>query len=143
MNLGPPLVTNTQSTKLVQPGDRALDHPARFAQAAPMLGAAAGNLGVDAAFFQRVAMRLRVVAPVGLNEVGFAARMPEPSGNRRYRLYQGQQLGDVVAVGLGQDHRKGKALGVREEVVFRARTAAIGWVRSSFFPAPTARIEEE
>ena len=143
MNLGLPFVADAQPAKLMQPGDRALDHPAGAAKAAPMLGVAARNLGGDAAGGQARAMGIGVVAAVGLHAVGFALRCPRFAGDGRDRLHERQQLGDVVAVGLGQDHRKGKALGVREEVVFRAGFTAIGRVRSSFFPAPTARIEEE
>jgi hypothetical protein len=48
-------------------------------------------------------------------------------------------LGDIVHVGRGQvgDQRNPVALG--DDVVFRAFLAAIGWVRSSFFPPRSAR----
>src|SRR4030095_13466538 len=52
------------------------------------------------------------------------------------------QLRDIVAIGFGENQRKRDTLRVCEEVVLAAWTTAIGWVRSTFFPAPTARMEE-
>ena len=143
MNFGSAFITDAKAPKLVQPRNRAFHDPARFAEAAAVLGVAARDLGRDAACGQGMAVRIGIVSPVGLNEGGFRARTSRLSGDRRHGLDQRQKLRDVVSVGLREDDAQRNALGIREEVVFRARTAAIGWVRSSFFPAPTARMEEE
>src|SRR5487761_811047 len=42
--------------------------------------------------------------------------------------------GNIVGVRLGENDAQRNALRSAEEVVLRARLAAIGWVRSSFFP---------
>jgi hypothetical protein len=43
-------------------------------------------------------------------------------------------VGDVVDVGGGHLRDEGDATRIGDEVVFGALLAAIGWVRSSFFP---------
>jgi hypothetical protein len=126
----------------MQPRDCALDDPASLAQTAAVLGSAPSNLRTDSLSPQGSAMRLRVVGTIGLNEFGFALGATALATNGRDRPNQGQQLGDVVAVGLGQDDRQRNTLRIRKDVVFRTGTTAIGWVRSRFFPAPRARMEE-
>ena len=82
-----------------------------------------------------------VVAAVSLNEVGFAPRTSRLAADGRDGLEQWQQLGDVVAVGLGEQDAQRNALRVGEKVVFRARFTAIKLGSVQFSPAPTARIE--
>jgi len=139
---GQALIAHTQASELMQPCDGALDHPSGFTQATAVRGAAPGDLGTDTLTCQQSAQRVGVVGTIRLNQCGLAARRAAHTGHGRNRRDQRQQLRDVVAVGASQDQRKGNALGVGEEVVLAARTTAIGWVRSTFFPAPTARMEE-
>lgn len=47
-----------------------------------------------------------VVAQVGEQRVGLAARTAHPAADRRNRIEQGQQLGDIVAVAAGQQDRE-------------------------------------
>ncbi len=142
MNVGAAFVANAQASELMQPSDGALHHPTGHAQATAVLGVAASNLGANAAGGQRPAVRLGVIAAVGLDHIGTVTRRARFTGDRRNAVDQGQQLRNIVAVGLGENDRQGNALGIREEMVFRARFTAIGWVRSSFFPPWTARTEE-
>lgn len=88
----------------------------------------------DASPRELVPMRLRIIPAVPLDQARFARRAPRPSTQRRNGIDQGQQLGDVVPVGGGQSDDERDPLRVREEMVFAPRLAAIGWVRSSFFP---------
>ena len=83
-------------------------------------------------------MRLRVVSPVPLHQVGRGDRPPRPPTHRRNAVDQLQQLGDVVPVGGRQARDERDAVGGREAVGFAARFTAIGWVRSSFSPAHRA-----
>jgi hypothetical protein len=136
------LESHAQSSELMQPGDSALDHPTGFAQATAMCGASTGNLSVDPPLSEQCAQGVRIVGTIGLNERGFVLECTAQTANRRDCFHQGHELGDVVTVGARQNHRKRDTLGVREEVVLAARTTAIGWVRSTFFPAPTARMAE-
>jgi len=142
MNSGKSFVSDSEATKPMQPSDGALNYPSGLAQAAAVFGSAPCNLRLDAPSLERCAMGVRVVTTICLDEVGFASRTSRLSRDRRNRLDQRQQLRDVVAIGLGQNDRERNAFRVREDVVLRTGTTAIGWVRSRFFPAPRARIEE-
>ncbi len=126
----------------MQPCDGSFHDPTSFAQAAAMFGSASRDLRLDTSGFERCPMRVRVVAAVALKELGLALGSAALASDGRNGIDQGQQLRHVVAIGLGQDYRKGNALRVGEQVVLRAGTTAIGWVRSRFFPAPRARMEE-
>jgi hypothetical protein len=61
-------------------------------------GATAGDGRHDPAA-DLVAVDLMVVATVGKNGVGSAARTARPAANRRNRVKQGQQPGDVTRGG--------------------------------------------
>lgn len=123
MNRRSSFVANAQAAELMKPGDGALDHPARLAQASAMRRAACGQFGVDATRLQSISMRLRVVTVITLH----AFRLVQwPAGflrQMRDRLDQRQQLRDVVAVGLGQDGAQRNALRVDAEVVLAVRQA--------------------
>ena len=86
-------------------------------------------------------MRLRIIAAVTLNQIGFAPRAAGASAQWRNRVDQWQQLGDVVPIGAGEDGGQRDPAGFSENVVLRPRLTAIGWVRSSFFPPRSARTE--
>ena len=134
VDIRPAFVTHPQPAELMQPGDGALDHPAGRAQTAAVFRIASRDMRADATDSERPPVGLRVIASVCLNQRGFASRPAPLSCNRRDALDQGQQLGHVMPVGFGEDHGQRNALGIGEEVVFRARLTAIGWVQSSFFP---------
>src|SRR5713226_2123155 len=142
VNVGQPFVSNSESAKPMQPSDGALHHPAGLAQAAAVRGPAPCDLGLDTQGQERRTMRVGIVSTVSLHQLGLSPRSTALASNGRDGLNQRQQLGHVVAIGLGQNDRERNALRVDEEVMLRAGTTAIGWVRSSFFPAPRARIEE-
>ncbi len=80
----------------MQPGN--LHNPAVGAQSGAVEGAATGDRGHDAAGADLVAVDVVVVAAVGEQRVRFPARMTNPAADRRDRVEQGQELGDVVAV---------------------------------------------
>jgi hypothetical protein len=141
VNAGPTFVAQVEAAKPMQPRQRAFHNPPRATEPAAMRRAALRELGIDPAAMQRVAVRLRIVAPVALNQRRFARGATRTAAERRNRVDQRQQLGDVVAVGGGQDRRQRDASRLGENVVFRPRLTAIGWVRSSFFPPRSARTE--
>ena len=68
MNARTPFVTQIESTKSMEPGQRALDDPARAPQSAAVRAAAFRQLAGDPAPLEFVAMRLRVVPAVALHE---------------------------------------------------------------------------
>ena len=141
MNASATFVAHIESSKSVKPRQRALNDPACAAQAAAVRRPSLRELGGDPAAMQRVTMRLRIVAAVALNQRRFAHRATRSAAEGRNRVDQRQQLGDVVPVGRRQHRRQRDAVGLGENVVFRPRLTAIGWVRSSFFPPRSARTE--
>ena len=71
MNTGPTFVAHIEAAKPMEPGQRAFHDPPRATEPTPMGRAALGELGVDPAAMQRVAMRLRIV--VGSSRVDLQA----------------------------------------------------------------------
>ena len=141
MNTGPTFVAHIEPAKSMQPRQRTFHDPARAAQAAAMGRPALGELRVDPPVMQGVTVGLRIVAPVALDQVGFAAGPTWTATQRRNGVDQRQQLRDVVPVGAREQRRQRDPACLGENVVLRPRLTAIGWVRSSFFPPRSARME--
>ncbi len=118
MNLGETFVANTQSAVLVQPGKGPLHDPTKHAQATAVFSPSPGQQWLDAPTAQQPPMRLGVVGSVSLDFIGTAPRMTPLPPDGRDGIHQGQQLGDVVAVGAGQLPGQGDAVALDEEVVF-------------------------
>ena len=78
-------------------------------------------------------MWLRIVATVALQDVG-------PSNGGQVRD-QGVEVGDVVDVRDRDMRHQRHPARIGHDVVFGPRLAAIGWVRSSFFPPRIARTD--
>src|SRR5260370_33735520 len=121
--------------------DRHIDDPPHDAEAAAMGRAAAREDRHDTWREQPIAMRLRIVAAIALEDAGAAARTPAPAADRGERGDERVQLRNVVDVGGGYLRDERDAARIGDEVMFRTRLAAIGWVRSSFFPPRTARTD--
>ncbi len=143
MNVGSTLEANAKTTKIVQPCMRTLDYPAEFAESAAVFRTAPSDHRFDIARTKPLAMRLRVVSTICVDDFGLAKRSTAYAANRRDRVDERQQLGNVVAIRASQDGTDGDASGIDEDVMLRARSRAIGGVRASFSPAPTARTEDE
>ncbi len=73
------------------------NHPAKFAETAAMFGAALRNDRLDAAFAQSLTMRVGIVAPISIDDLGLLKRPAACTADRRNRVDERQQLGDVVA----------------------------------------------
>jgi hypothetical protein len=141
VNTGPTFVAQVETAKTMEPGQRAFHDPPRAPKPTAMGRAALGELAIDAAAMQRVAMRLRIVASVALNQSRLVNGATGTAPEGWNRVDQRQQLGDVVAVGARQQRGQRDAVRIGENVVLRPRLTAIGWVRSSFFPPRNARTE--
>jgi len=123
-------IANGEATKPVEPGERALDDPAEHAKAAAVGRAATAEDRNNAAGGEAITMWLRIAATVALQDVG----PPAASANGGQVRDQGVEVGDVVDVrGRDMRHQRHPAR-IGHDVVFGPRLAAIGWVRSSFFP---------
>src|ERR1700730_13525904 len=93
----------------------------------------------DSALTQFGAVPLRIVSAVALQRTGFATGWAGTAADGRHRVDEVEQLGDVVPVRGGQPCDERNPLGVGKNMMFRPGLAAIGRVRSSFFPPRSAR----
>ena len=133
---------DSESAKLMQPGKGTLDDPASLTQTAAVLSASTSDLRLDTPASETSTQAIGVVGSIGLESTGFAPRSASLAADTRDGLQQRLGLCHIMSVGLSQNGRKRDTLCVREDVVLAARTTAIGWVRSTFFPAPTERMDE-
>jgi hypothetical protein len=125
MDVGAVLVAGAQPFEGVQPGEAALDHPAAAAEPRAVGDSAAGDARGDAPGAQLAAVGVVVVAAVGEQLSRPTAGAATPAADRRHRVDQRDQLGDVVAVAAGQADRQRDASGVDDQVVLGAGPAAI------------------
>jgi len=143
MNIVSTVEARAQASHLMQPANRALNNPARFPQAASVLGVSTRQNRLNTALTQLFTMRFRVVGAVALNTVGTPARPARLAGNGGNGFHQGKQLRDVVRVSAGQRGREGYAVGVGDHMMFAAGFAAICGIGARFFPPCTARTDDE
>ncbi|MGF6666194.1 hypothetical protein QF000_007927 [Paraburkholderia atlantica] len=143
MNVGAPIEADTETTEVVKPRMRTFNNPAEFAQTTAVFRAAPGDYRLDAALAQPLTMRLGVVATVRIDDLRLLKRPTAYAANGWNSVNERQQLGDVITVRCGQDCADGNAIGIYENVVLGTGSRAIGGVRTSFSPAPTARTDDE
>ena len=141
MNAGPAFKPDAQTAELMQPRKRSFNHPAIHAQTTAVFSVAPRNPRLNAAFTQRVAMGLRVVAAVGVDLIRSPTRPTAFAPHRRNSIHHRQQLCDIVCVGTGQRNSEWNALRICDDVVFAARFGAIGRIWTGAFAPKTARTE--
>lgn len=124
--------SNAQTPEVMQPGVGSFDDPAGFAKTAAMRHAASRDLGGDTGGVQGLTVLVMVVATIGLDQARLGERPAALAADRRNSLDERQELGDVVTVGAGQDHRERDALRFGDEMVLGAGASAIGGIRSCF-----------
>ena len=119
MDLGTTLIADAQATEVMQVGEAAFHDPALTAETGAVRSAPAGDQRPDATPTQKTTVAVVVVAAVGQETIGLAARSttPTPDGAGMQGVQQRHELGDVVAVAAGQRDRQGDARGVDQEVV--------------------------
>jgi len=134
-------VPNGEPSIPMEPSDGAFDDPARAAEMAAVRGMTTRDQRLDAAREQGLAQAPGVIGAIALHDRDATAGTPGAAAQRRNGIHQGQQGRTVDTVGSGQDRDERDAVRFGEDVMFRTRLAAIGWVRSSFFPPRNARSE--
>lgn len=120
MDVGPALVTDTQPTVLVQPGDRAFDDPALGSEPGAMAAPLPRDLCLDAAAAQFAAALARVVGAVAVESLRSAPWPAAASTHRRDRVHKRDQLRDVVAVAAGERGDERSAAAAGDQVVLGA-----------------------
>jgi len=134
------LKANSQATELVKPTVRALDDPAKDAEAATVFCVPLGQHGLNVTTSQTFPMRLGIIRPIALNP----PRTPPPAALGAYlgnRIDQGNQLRYVVGVGARERGCQRDAVGVAEHMMLRARFAAIRGIWAGLRPPKTARTD--
>lgn len=101
MHLVAAVVADEQSLVVVEPGEGALNDPARAAEAGAVPGLATSDLRFDAAGAQLAAVLVVVVAAVGGDAIGSLAWSADLAAHRRDALDERDELGDVIAVAAG------------------------------------------
>jgi len=139
MNFCAPFVTDAQAAELMQPTERAFDHPAGFAQAAAMRPAGARQSPGDSQRAQPTMMRAAAISPIALHYLGPLTRATDLAAQGRDRQHQGLQLTAVMHIGGGDLTAQGYALGIGAKMMFAARFAAVRRVWSRLKPPKTAR----
>ncbi len=130
MELRPAFIADRQSPVPVQPGQRPLDHPAVATQPLTRLDAFAGDPDLDVPPVQEATAARDIVGLVGM-ELGRAfSALAGGLPDRGHGVDQRVEDGAVVPVGAAQPGGQRNPLTVADYMVFRARLAAIGRVRS-------------
>jgi len=142
MDVGATFVANPETVELMEPGNRAFDDPASFTQSTAMFGVSTSQLGCHAATAELVAVRLRIVTAIALDEPGPLTWPTGLAADRRNRFHQGQKLGYVVGIRAGKRRGQGNARRIRNDMVLAPRFAPIGRIRPGFCPPSTARTLE-
>lgn len=141
MHTSPSFVSHGEAAISMQPSQGPLHHPARPAQAAAVRRAALGQQRANPPTTEFVPVPLGIVAPIALHDPRPAPRRARTPAEGRNRVDQRQQLRDVMPVRRCQDRDERDAARVCDHVVLATGLAAIGGVRSSFFPPRNARRE--
>ncbi len=142
MDVVPLLVTNTEPSERMQPGEASFHHPTGFSQPATVLTSLPANERLHPPQTQGHPMRLGVISGVSLQNLESPAGPTPFASNRRNGVHQRKQLVYAVPVRLRDADRKGYPRSVHEEVVFGAFFRSIRRVRPRFGPPRTAPTEE-
>ena len=102
MDVGAQFVADAQAAVLVQPGDRALDDPALFAQPGAVWLLRPWDRGADAAGAELAAVTAGVVGAVAEQAPWPPTRAAALAAHGRDRIDQRQQFEDVVVVAAAQ-----------------------------------------
>jgi len=94
--------THPKPAKTVQPCHRCLDHPPHRARPGAMLLTTARDTPDDAPFTKPTTVEIMVIAPIRVQRSRLAPRSATLTTHRPDPVHQRQQLGDIVAVGAGE-----------------------------------------
>jgi hypothetical protein len=123
VDAGADFPADTQSAESAQKCEGRVDDPAVLVQTASVLGAAPGDERADAQLTDLATVDVVVVTAVGVEDVGALTGSSPLAADGRYGVDQGQELGDVVAVGTVTVAARGYAVDVDNGVVLAARLA--------------------
>lgn len=130
MQIGAAFVAGGEAAEVVEPGEGAFDDVAGCPEAGSVRESASRDAVFDAARGEEAAVLVVVVAAVSVESRGLVAWTADPASHVRDAIQQRDELSDVVAVGGRGRVRQGCAVRVDDQVVLRARFAAVDWARA-------------
>jgi len=142
VHIGSAFIADSQPAELVKPTYHSLNHPAKDAKPAAVLGVPLGDDRLDAAYPQPLPLRGGVVRTVGKDDLRATDRVADPPANQRNAVHQRDQLRHVVTVAAGQPDGQRNPISVGDDVMLRAAFPAIYRAGTGTFAPPTARTCE-
>ncbi len=133
VNVGAPLVAHPQATELMQPAQRAFDHPTILAETTTMQRVALGQHRLNSEAAQHLAMRFRVIAAIPLDPVRSVTGTTDLAADGWNRLDQGDKLGNVVRIRPRHNRGERDAPPIRDEMMLVARFGFVRGIRACFF----------
>lgn len=143
MNIIPPIIAHAQASELVQQSQRLLHNVTTCAESTSIFCIAPSNGCGNATLAKRIAMRIAVVPAITHDLFRFAQRPAGLAADRRDCIDERKQLGNIMAIGCGENQCQRYAFGVDDDMVFRARLRPVYGVGARFFPPCTARTDAE
>lgn len=143
MNIRSTLITNSQSTKLVQPSKGTLNYPTSFAQTTAISSSSFSQQRLDIQKSQNQPVWLRIITSITLNNIRSFSRTTLLTGYWRNCLNQRDKLSDIMTVCTGDSCRQRNSIGISYYMVLTAIFTSVCGVWACFLPPKTARTEAE
>ncbi len=143
MNIRTPLITNSQSAKLMQPGKGTLNYPTSLTQATAVSSSSFGQQRFDIQKSQSKPVWLRIIATITLNDIRSFSRSSLFACYWRNCLNQRKKLGDIMTVSTGNCDCKRHSVSIGNYMVLTAVFTSIRGVWAGFLPPKTARTDAE
>lgn len=138
-----PLVADAQTAIAIEPGERAFNDPAMPAESFAALDAAPRDTWRNRTLARLFAQRLQVIRFISMQLRRTLPRSAAPTFDRLNRIHRFEHHARVMHVGRREYHRERDALPVHDQMAFRARFAAIRWIRPGFIAPFSAGTAEE
>ncbi len=143
MNIRTSLITNSQPTKLVQPGKCTFNHPASFAKAATISCSSLSQQCFDTQKSQGDPVWLRVIAAITLNNLRSFSRSASSAFYLWNCLNKWKKLSNIMAISTGKFYCKRHSVSISYYMVLTAIFSSIRRVWACFLSPKTARTDAE
>ena len=124
--------TNSESAKVVEPGECSFRDPSKDTKAASVFLISFGQVWFDASFAKFFSVRLGVIGSIGINFIRMILRMAGLPADGRYTVYQWKKLSHIMPVCSRQCITERNAIGVRQDMMFAAGFTAISGIWACF-----------
>ncbi len=133
MDVRSAFISQTKSSKVVQPGDRSLNNPSVFSKTASMFRIPFCEKGRDSTSSQFPSNPFTVIRAVRIDPFGTFPRSTSPPSHGRYVVQKRQDFVHIMAIGTGEPDGQGNSFSVDQDVMFRPETTPICWIWPGFF----------